>query len=228
MASTGPALVPRVLGRLAPRVLWHGPAGTDAVALTYDDGPHRALTSQLLDILAAHEARATFFVVGERIAGHEDLLDRIVAEGHELGNHLMRDEPSVRLPLGEFARQLAEVTAMLAPFQQVRWFRPGSGWFTPRMLDVAADQGLRCVLGSVAGMHTGRLGDRFVAGRVLQGLTPGAIGVLHEGSDRRYGVLAATEGIAQALHRRGRPLVTVSELVGDLGAGLEAPERGIP
>lgn len=220
MPHAARAVLPRALGTVAPRVLWHASTDVPAVALTFDDGPHPALTPRLLDTLAEHEARATFFLIGERVAGHEDLVARIVAEGHEIANHLLRDEPSVRLPLGEFARQLARVTAMLEPHQPVRWFRPGSGWFTPRMLDVAAEQGLRCVLGGVAGLHTGRSGDRRIEGRVLRAMSPGAIAVLHEGDPTRAGVLAATGRIAAALRTRGLSTVTVSELA--------AGARGIP
>lgn len=210
-------LVPRVLGRVAPRVLWHGPPGAHAVALTFDDGPHPSLTPRLLDVLARRGARATFFLIGERVVGHEDLVARIVAQGHEIANHLMRDEPSVRLPLREFSRQLAEVTAMLQPHQPVRWFRPGSGWFTPRMLDVAEAQGLRGVLGGVAGLHSGRPSDRWIVPRVLRAMTPGAIGVLHEGAPSRAGVVAATDTVVATLQARGRALVTLSELVGAAG-----------
>ena len=56
------------------------------VALTFDDGPDD-LTGEILDILAAHDARATFFVIGQKIRGRQPLLQRIVAEGHEIGIH---------------------------------------------------------------------------------------------------------------------------------------------
>jgi hypothetical protein len=83
------------------------------VAPTIDDGPHPATTPALLDVLAAAGARATFFVLGSLAARHPELIERIAREGHELGNHLMHDEPSVRLKPHGFGEQLAQVHALL-------------------------------------------------------------------------------------------------------------------
>jgi len=58
-----------------------------AIALTFDDGPHITHTPQVLDILKAHDVRATFFLKGKNIAGHEAIISRMAAEGHILGNH---------------------------------------------------------------------------------------------------------------------------------------------
>jgi peptidoglycan/xylan/chitin deacetylase (PgdA/CDA1 family) len=184
-----------------------------AVALTFDDGPHRQITPQLLDVLAEHRARATFFLIGERILGNEPIVARIAAEGHEIANHLMREERSVLLSDLQFQRELAEVNALLAPHGKVRWFRPGSGWFSPRMLSAAARQDLRIVLGTAVAMHTGGPRDAGIGGRLLVGIRPGSIAVLHEGTDERHGVVATTDEVLAELGRRGLAAVTVSELV---------------
>lgn len=182
-------------------------------ALTFDDGPHPDTTPGLLDVLRAHGARATFFVTGEHALAYPDLVARIVAEGHELGNHLMRDEPSVRLPAAEFRRQLGAVTTLLARYGPVRWFRPGSGWYTPRMLRDAARLGLRCVLGTVAVSNDGGPDDGLLAGRVLRRIHAGSVAVLHEGTPRRRGVAATTSEVLAGLDRRGMRAVTVTGLV---------------
>ncbi|MDO9108406.1 MAG: polysaccharide deacetylase family protein [Coriobacteriia bacterium] len=68
-------------------VVKRGPATADAVALTFDDGPGPTYTPAILDILAAHEARATFFVIGEHVERHPDLVRRMIDEGHEVAQH---------------------------------------------------------------------------------------------------------------------------------------------
>ena len=118
------------------------------IALTIDDGPHPATTPDLLRVLRRHNAQATFFLIGERAQCRPDLVRRIAADGHEMADHLMHDEPSIRLPAAEFRRQLTQVHELLAPFGDVVFFRPGSGWFTRRMLRDAAAQGYACALGT--------------------------------------------------------------------------------
>src|SRR5690242_1650193 len=128
MAPTAPRwreAAARAAARLIPAdVLWYVDTGAPAVGLTFDDGPSPHTTPELLDVLARHRAHATFFLIGERVRAYPELVAAISAAGHEIGNHLMRDEPSVRLPEQRFARELAEVTALLTPYGPVRWFRP--------------------------------------------------------------------------------------------------------
>ena len=206
--------VARALFRLLPAdVLCFVDTDARAFALTFDDGPHPSTTPGLLDVLARHSAHATFFLIGERVAGNEAIVARIAAEGHEVANHLMRDERSVLVPAPRFRDELAKVTALLAEYGPVRWVRPGSGWFTPRMLRDASGQDLRIVLGTMAAMHTGGPGDGSIIPRLLGEIRPGSIVVLHEGSPGRGGVVASTDELLAGLGARGFAAVTVSELV---------------
>jgi peptidoglycan/xylan/chitin deacetylase (PgdA/CDA1 family) len=187
---------------------------TDAptYAITFDDGPHRETTPQLLDVLARYQAKATFFLIGDRIRGNERIVARIAAEGHEIANHLMHDQPSVLLPDRQFRDELTQVNALLAPYGPVRWFRPGSGWFTPRMLRSAAEQDLRAVLGTLVAAHHGGPGDARIARNLVEAIRPGSIVVLHEGTQQRRGVVATTDQMLAQLRRRGLTAVTVSHL----------------
>src|SRR5215207_9336535 len=126
--------VDRWLSRRFPDVLFEQANAGRLVALTFDDSPHATSTPRILDVLAAHDARATFFMIGEHIVGNEEVVRRLVNEGHELGNHMLSDAPSARLPAAEFERQLRQTHELLAPFGSVRWFRPGHTWFNHRML----------------------------------------------------------------------------------------------
>ena len=73
---------------LCPGTVSRGPASASRVALTFDDGPDPRWTPAILDVLAAHGARATFFQVGRGQMKHADLARRVVAEGHQVGTHL--------------------------------------------------------------------------------------------------------------------------------------------
>ncbi len=95
------------------------------VALTFDDGPHPDWTPRLLDVLDRHGAKATFFVVGEHVARYPEVMQRLHADGHALGNHGQRH---VRFPLisaAERRRELRACAEALAPYPQPRrLFRP--------------------------------------------------------------------------------------------------------
>lgn len=97
----------RVLRWLPERwVLTTGPANRQVLYLTFDDGPHPEHTPRLLDLLAEHDARATFFLIGEHAERHPDIASRLVREGHGLGNHSWSHPHFDRITQ---ARQLEEI-----------------------------------------------------------------------------------------------------------------------
>jgi len=202
----------RAASRLIPGdVIWYVDTADPVFALTFDDGPSPTSTPVLLSVLAEHGAKATFFLVGERVQAHPGLVAEIVAAGHEIANHLMRDERSALIPDARFRRDLARTTELLTPHGPVRWFRPGSGVFTPRMLRSAAEQHLRAVLGTLVAANRGLPSDDRIARSLLPHLRPGSILVLHEGTARRQGVVRTTDELLSA--STGLTAVTVSDLV---------------
>ena len=104
------------------------------VALTFDDGPWPETTEQLLDGLAERGAKATFFLIGEQIAGHEDTVRRMADEGHQVGSHtfthmdLSRGDPAERLR--EIAATDETLRALLG--DGVYWLRPPWGFLAPQ------------------------------------------------------------------------------------------------
>jgi peptidoglycan/xylan/chitin deacetylase (PgdA/CDA1 family) len=145
-------------GGFAYAALWPGsrifgealmaPLGAGEVALTFDDGPNPVWTPRLLDALARHQTRVTFFVVGSFAAREPALVRRMVAEGHVVGNHswshlnlALTSAARVQEELTRSSRTLEEITG--AP---VRFFRPPFGARRPRVLRLAREMGLIPVL----------------------------------------------------------------------------------
>jgi peptidoglycan/xylan/chitin deacetylase (PgdA/CDA1 family) len=137
---------------------------------------------------------------------------RIVADGHELANHLMHDEPSIRLTATEFRRQLAQVHELLAPFGAVVFFRPGSGWFTRRMLSDAAAQGYACAMGTPLLLAADYRNPRGTGRILARRAHPGAVIVLHECHESRVAVSAAADAMLIELAQRDLRAITLSEL----------------
>ena len=207
-----PFALVRLLARRVPDVLFFVDTTERAVALTLDDGPDPVLTPRVLDVLAAHGAHATFFLLGERAQHHPALLRRIVAEGHELGNHAWGDEPSARLTPAALEASLRATARVLAPAAPVTVFRPGSGWVTPRVLSVARRLGYRCVLGSVYAHDPHLRVPAFTVWDITRRVRPGAIVILHEGRPDRASVIGVLDAVLARLRGAGYRVTTVSEL----------------
>jgi peptidoglycan/xylan/chitin deacetylase (PgdA/CDA1 family) len=204
-------LVPRFAAH-SPRCLYTVPTPERVVALTLDDGPDATHTRALLDLLRAHDARATFFLVSSRVPGNEALVKTMVAEGHELGNHLTRDEASIRLSPHAFAAGVAEAGRVLGDFGTVSWLRPGSGWYNDSMLDTIERAGYQCALGSVYPYDAHLPWPDLSTSYVLANVRPGAVIVLHEGGERSRRTIETLRRVLPELRARGYQVVTLSEL----------------
>jgi peptidoglycan/xylan/chitin deacetylase (PgdA/CDA1 family) len=221
-----PDPVVRWLSRRFPAVLFQQPNAGPLVALTFDDSPHAISTPRILDVLAEHDAHATFFVIGDHIAGNEEIVRRLIAEGHELGNHMMSDAPSARLSAAEFERQLRQMHEVLASFGPVRWFRPGHGWFNRRMLDQIHTHGYRCAMASTYAYEFLPVPAPYAAQHILLNIRPGGVIILHDGAAAQERTVAVLKRILPALRRRGYRVVTLSELAAGQVPGVDQAGRG--
>lgn len=208
-----PRWIVTTLAKRSPNVLYFVETEEPVVALTIDDGPDTTATSKILDLLGQHNAHATFFLLTDRVPGNEDAVRRTVEEGHELANHLTTDEPSILLDSAEFERRLLEAHKVLSQFSDVRWFRPGSGWYNKKILSIVQKHGYECALGNVYPFDPQIPSSWFATRYVLWKVQPGSIIVLHDygGCGKRTTEALAT--ILPELNRRGLRVVTLSELV---------------
>jgi peptidoglycan/xylan/chitin deacetylase (PgdA/CDA1 family) len=209
-----------LLGTRDPRVFYAASLEEPVVALTLDDGPDGDTTPELLAVLRENEAHATFFVISKRIPGNEALLHRLVAEGHELGNHMTADEPSIELDASEFEAELLRARDALTPFGEVRWFRPGSGYYDDAMLDIVERHGLRCALGLVYPLDAHLPWSWLARTWIRWRIEPGAVIILHDGGRRGLRTVKTLRKVLPWLHDKGYRVVTLTEL-----ARLEQEER---
>ena len=154
------------------------------VWLTIDDGPDPEDTPRILALLAAHGAHATFFVIGENAARHPELIRAITAAGHEVAHHT-QTHPLAWFWCASPARVRRELDAGLAALaaagvRPLR-FRPPAGIKNPWLAPALRARGLACIGWSARGLERWSNAPEPVATRVLRGVVPGAILLLHEG-----------------------------------------------
>jgi peptidoglycan/xylan/chitin deacetylase (PgdA/CDA1 family) len=183
------------------------------LALTIDDGPHHSVTPQILNVLLAYDSKATFFLIGDKIKDNETIIKRMVEEGHEIGNHLMYESASIFLESQEFKNQLKLTHEILSGFGPIRWMRPGSGWYSERMLCDISEYGYTCALGSVYPYDPYISNVNFISNFILRNVFPGAIIILHEGKVSRQHTVEVLRLIIPQIKKKGYKIVTLTELM---------------
>lgn len=187
----GSAHWPWLWATLRPGCCWWGPvrsrtSSQNEVWLTIDDGPDPVDTPQILDLLDAHGAKVTFFLIGKKAAAHPELVREIVRRGHEVANHTMNHWAGsfwIRGPVA-VRQEILNATAVLSPLmegQRLRWFRSPAGLRNHWVHPVLAETGLKLVAWSSRGYDGVSADADAVVNRVVGTLSAGAIVLLHEG-----------------------------------------------
>jgi len=207
-------------------------------ALTFDDGPSE-WTDAVVEELCRHGARATFFVLGDHIAGREEILRRAVSAGCEIAIHGRSHRRLTELSNREIRDEMTFTAALIRDVTgrtPSLWRAPrlSSGW---RVRAVCGSLGLREVW-LTADTEDYKRETEQVVERAIAGLQPGAIILMHDGRassdspqeslpDRRGTVAALPRILVEAKHR-GLRMVTVSEVANDSAGAIALPHRSLP
>ena len=183
------------------------------VAMTFDDGPSAVLTPRLLDILKQRNIKVTFFVLGQLVQEHPEIVQRAVAEGHEIANHSWDHKALNKLGEGGLQHELADTSAVISKStgKPVTLMRPPYGATNPRLnRAIEKEYGMKVILWSVDPFDWKRPGPNVVEQRIVAGTKPGAIILSH---DIHPGTIEAMPATLDALLAKGYKFVTVSELL---------------
>jgi len=183
------------------------------IALTFDDGPSAVLTPRLLDILKQRNIKVTFFVLGQLVQQHPEILQRAIAEGHEVGNHSWDHKPLNKMAEGGLHHEVADTSSEItkATGKPVTLFRPPYGATNARLnRALEKEYGMKVILWSVDPLDWKRPGPQVVSQRILKETQPGSIILSH---DIHPGTIEAMPSTLDALLAKGYKFVTVSELL---------------
>ena len=210
---TQPLAAFALLERLTPNLIWRVETDQPLVALSFDDGPDPTHTPQVLDILKRSGARATFFLIGDRAEAHPDLVRRIKAEGHEVGNHFFTNRHTDRYSDAEFLEYLDRTERAAQITGPPKLFRPPGGVAPPRHLRLARERGYSCVIGSAYPYDGGHPPIGYIQWLIEKNLAPGTIVILHDGIPDPSRSIAALPHILATGRERGFRFVTIGTLM---------------
>ncbi|MBI5309615.1 MAG: polysaccharide deacetylase family protein [Actinobacteria bacterium] len=204
--------------------LKNGPRDTRRVALTFDDTPSDT-TLALARVLDEHGADATFFVVANQIGDRAGALRRLLADGSEIGNHSYSHANLVAEP----DKRTAEIEKSNAAIEDATGFRPclfraPYGQLDPALVDQVVENEMTMVGWDVDPSDWQKPGVQEITKRVLAGVRPGSIVVMHDSPETGGQTLEALPAILEGLDRKGLKPVTVSKLLG--GEMIEAGSTG--
>ena len=202
-------------------VLIRGPQEGKRISLTFDDGPAEPFTEQVLAILREHQVPATFFVCGKNVEKHPDLLRRIIAEGHEVGNHtyshLFIFFKSRQRIAEEIDRTQAIIEKVIGSRPNI--FRPpyGARWFG--LVPTLLERGMHLILWSATG-YDWKKDVQGITEAALRELKPGAVLLLHDGRETRpaaevdrSGTVLALSAIIVGARQRGYTFVPLKDFL---------------
>lgn len=189
------------------------------VALTFDDGPS-PYTLQILAVLKQYNVNATFFLWGQHVQQYPGYAQQTLAAGNAIGNHTWSHPDLTTLPNSVVLTELTRAQNVIkqATGYTPTMFRPPYGNYNSNVLAVTSQAGLpSTILWSYAPVDWEMPGTSVIASRVLSNTAHGSIILLHDGGGDRSQTAAALPTIIQGLQARGLRLVTVPQLLADIG-----------
>ncbi len=212
---------------MAPTGQWYGRTftggmrGSKHIALTYDDGPNDPHTLRLLDVLAKHGVRATFFMIGRYVQQRPDIALAVAQAGHVIGNHTFTHPLLIFKSAKQTRSELLQCRSALqdAIGEPSNLFRPPFGGRRPATIRIARELGLETVMWNVTGYDWNEPPAAAIERKVARQMRGGDVILLHDGGHRAMGAdrgqtVIATENLIWRYEDQGYEFVTVEEMLG--------------
>lgn len=193
--------------------LCRGTANERWIAISFDDGPNPAYTPPLLQLLKTHQVPASFFLIGKNIAGNEQLLRQMNAEGHTIGNHTFSHSFFIDFSSAKkFEKEIKDTDNLIFEIIRKRpaFFRPPYGVTTPH-LATACKRLNKTVIGwNIRSMDTTKDAREKIEDRIRTNCKPGSILLFHDSSEKTLKIVESTLIFAK---ENGFKIVSLDQLL---------------
>jgi peptidoglycan/xylan/chitin deacetylase (PgdA/CDA1 family) len=227
--AAGAAVVSLGYQSMAPTGQWFGKAfhglrrGSKQVALTFDDGPNDPHTLRLLDVLALHDVRATFFLIGRYVRQRPDIVQEIMRRGHVVGNHtfthpllIFHSSSRIRAEILQCREAIGDAVG-----EHSNLFRPPWGGRRPGVFGIVRQLGLEPVMWNVTGYDWNASSADYIEKKVASKAGGGSVVLLHDGSHAAFGAdrSMTTQAVDRLVARHkveGFEFITVTTMIDTL------------
>jgi peptidoglycan/xylan/chitin deacetylase (PgdA/CDA1 family) len=194
-----PARIPVLIQRLFNERIWRIETNQRELFLTFDDGPHPIITTAVLDLLKKHDAKATFFCIGDRVKRFPQIYKRILDEGHAVGNHTMHHLNGWKSDLNEYCSDVEEA----AKYIHSNLFRPPYGRMNSKQFKFIASKEMKTIMWTVlSGDYDSRLSPREINKRIMAGMQKGNIYLFHDSEKAQVNLMIVLEGFIEYAQRQ--------------------------
>jgi peptidoglycan/xylan/chitin deacetylase (PgdA/CDA1 family) len=182
------------------------------IAVSFDDGPDE-YSSRLLDILQENKVEAAFFCIGKKIPGNEDLISRLIGDGHIIGNHSFSHHPL--FDLFSSRRMLNDIKQMNSQVENItglspRFFRPPYGVTNPHLKKAVMQAGMISIGWSVRSYDTVIRNQKRLLDKIRSALKPGAILLLHDTSETTVAILP---DLLKTIRDQGYQIIRLDKMI---------------
>jgi peptidoglycan-N-acetylglucosamine deacetylase len=221
---------------MSPTGKWYGKTFTGLarssrqLALTFDDGPNDPYTQRLLEVLAAHNVHATFFLIGRYVKRRPEIAREISATGHVIGNHTFTHPLLIFKTEAEIRRELVECRSAIedAVGAHSTLFRPPFGGRRPAVLRVARELGFEPIMWNITGYDWNGPPAAEIESKISGRIRGGDIILLHDGGHKQLGAdrsqtILATDHLVTYCKKRGFEFVTIPQMMNPTGPETPKP-----
>jgi peptidoglycan/xylan/chitin deacetylase (PgdA/CDA1 family) len=211
---------------MAPTGQWYGKTftgqaqGAKQLALTYDDGPNDPHTGHLLEVLARHRVKATFFCIGRYVQQRPDLVRELIDAGHSVGNHTFTHPLLTFKSAAELRQEFTDCRSALqdAVGAHSNLFRPPFGGRRPAVLKIARELGLQPVMWNVTGYDWSAPPAEVIERKCVNQIRDGSVILLHDGGHKQMGAdrsqtVSATDNLIRRYKSEGYEFVTIPQMM---------------
>lgn len=203
-----PARIPRMITWFFPSRVWRIPTTQKKLFISFDDGPHPTITPMVLDMLAANGAKASFFCIGDRVKRYPEIYQRILDEGHAVGNHTFHHLNGWKTSNDDYATDVEWAAEVI----DSRLYRPPYGRMKSSQASAISDKGFKTIMWTVlSGDYDASLSPEKCAQRVVGNIKPGFIHLFHDSEKAEQNMIHALAKLLDASKTKGFQCEKINE-----------------